>query len=388
MSRQVFDRLLFYAGLLVLGSFVLAAGFGTVKRTQGQPLLVAEGRVAAPTRPPATPAGGVDEPRATATATPSPRATRRPTRTRTITPSPTPTLTPRPTRTPRPTLSPTPEATATPVSSPTPTESPTPRPSPTRITPPTPVATAHDWLERPIAPPGDDHVAHFYPYGGTAGNTLQIHHGVEMVNPEGTQVIAAADGTVVFARPDDSTTVGPTTSFYGNVVVVRLDRQWLGKDVYNLYAHLASIQVSEGQPVRTGDKIGLVGMSGIAMGPHLHFEVRVGGNSYETSRNPELWLKPHSGNGTIAGRVVDEQGRLVPLALVTVQRPDERIFRTATSYPATEVNPDEELQENLVIGDIPAGRWVVAARIGDRTAVDEITVREGETAWVYLQPRP
>lgn len=250
------------------------------------------------------------------------------------------------------------------------------------------MATPHYWLERPVAEPGDSYVAHFYPYGGTAEGTLQIHHGVEMVNPEGTQVIAAAAGTVVFARPDDATAIGPTTKFYGNVVVVRLDRQWLGKDVYNLYAHLSAIQVSEGQKVKAGDKIGLIGMSGIALGPHLHFEVRVGGNSYSTSRNPELWLKPHSGNGTIAGRVVDTQGRLVPLALVTVQQPDERIYRTATSYPTTEVNPDEELDENLVIGDVPAGRWIVAARIGDRIAVDEVTVRAGETSWVYLQSRP
>lgn len=231
-------------------------------------------------------------------------------------------------------------------------------------------------------------MAHFYPYGGTAENTLQIHHGVEMVNPTGTQVIAAADGTVVFARPDDSVAVGPTTDFYGNVVVVRHDQQWLGKDVYSLYAHLDSIQVAEEQRVKQGDPIGLVGMTGIALGPHLHFEVRVGENTYATTRNPELWLPPHSGNGTIAGRVLDEQGQPVPLAFVTVQHPDERVYRTATSYPNTEVNPDEELGENLVIGDVPAGRWLVAARVGDRIAVDEVTVRAGETTWAHLQPRP
>jgi murein DD-endopeptidase MepM/ murein hydrolase activator NlpD len=47
-------------------------------------------------------------------------------------------------------------------------------------------------------------------------------------------------------------------------------------DLLTVYAHASQLLVSQGQPVRAGDRIALVGQSGRASGPHLHFEVRAG----------------------------------------------------------------------------------------------------------------
>jgi murein DD-endopeptidase MepM/ murein hydrolase activator NlpD len=54
--------------------------------------------------------------------------------------------------------------------------------------------------------------------------------------------------------------------------------------VRTMYAHLSSIAVRLGQLVRTGDRVGAVGASGDATGPHLHFEVRLRGASVDPAR--------------------------------------------------------------------------------------------------------
>ncbi len=49
---------------------------------------------------------------------------------------------------------------------------------------------------------------------------------------------------------------------------------WEGHILYTLYGHLESVSVTAGQPVNAGDVVGIVGSSGVALGSHLHFEVR------------------------------------------------------------------------------------------------------------------
>ena len=75
---------------------------------------------------------------------------------------------------------------------------------------------------------------------------------------------AAAVGRVTFA--------GPTTSGYGNLVVVTHT-----EGVKTMYAHLSRIVAYRGEAVTVGTLVGLVGATGEATGPHLHFEVRVRG---------------------------------------------------------------------------------------------------------------
>lgn len=90
------------------------------------------------------------------------------------------------------------------------------------------------------------------------------HPGIDISAPMGAPVLAAAGGTVV--------DVGTATG-YGKMVTI--DH---GYGVVTRYAHLSKALVRKGQRVRRGDEIALVGNTGIATAPHLHYEVIVGGN--------------------------------------------------------------------------------------------------------------
>jgi len=118
-----------------------------------------------------------------------------------------------------------------------------------------PIPTSPIALAWPIRTPVGDR---FGPRG--AG----FHPGIDLPAPIGTPVHSAAVGRVALARP--------TSGGYGNLVVVRN-----ANGVSTFYAHLSRILVAPGQFVTVGSLLGLVGASGQATGPHLHFEVRVRG---------------------------------------------------------------------------------------------------------------
>jgi murein DD-endopeptidase MepM/ murein hydrolase activator NlpD len=93
--------------------------------------------------------------------------------------------------------------------------------------------------------------------------TWRRHLGVDYGAPSGTPVRAIGDGVVDFAGWQNG---------YGNVVEIRHANQRS-----TLYAHLSRIDVKRGARVEQGARIGAVGATGWATGPHLHFEVRVKG---------------------------------------------------------------------------------------------------------------
>jgi murein DD-endopeptidase MepM/ murein hydrolase activator NlpD len=97
---------------------------------------------------------------------------------------------------------------------------------------------------------------------GTRGN--RFHAGIDLVAAQGTPVGAAAAGRVVFA--------GFLAGGWGNLVVVAHTN-----GVRTMYAHLASVAVHVKQVVGAGTRLGTVGATGHASGPHLHFEVRLRG---------------------------------------------------------------------------------------------------------------
>ena len=92
---------------------------------------------------------------------------------------------------------------------------------------------------------------------------ISYHSGTDIAVPEGTPILAAADGTVTVANALDSW--GGSYGYY-----VKLDH---GDGLTTLYAHCSSICVTAGQQVKAGEVIAYVGQTGRATGPHLHFEV-------------------------------------------------------------------------------------------------------------------
>jgi murein DD-endopeptidase MepM/ murein hydrolase activator NlpD len=252
---------------------------------------------------------------------------------------------------------------------------------------------AHFWLERPIpALPGFvNYVDRSYPYGSTQGGQREPHHGVEFFNTQGTPIVAAAAGRVVVAGQDDDIAYGPATHFYGKLVVIQLDQSYQGQPVFNLYGHMLSIGVRQGDHVAAGDQVGSVGQTGVAIGPHLHFEVRVGQDAYTATRNPELWLIPLPENGkpsgAIAGRVTDLDGNLLSAVTVvilpiatTADKPRNRYINTYAPDPFF-INGDDRLQENFAVGDVPPGQYSISISTG-KFNQQILTVQPNEVAWI------
>jgi len=340
----------------------------------------------------------------TATATkPLPTETPEPTSTPTATSTSRPSPTTRPTHTPRPTRTATLEAdNNTPLPgtpSTTPTITYTPTTAPTRTPRAIPAVNDHYWFERPISANFSDEIALFYPYSSTGEGSYPVHHGVEFMNELGTPVMAVAPGKVIIARNDQELdfVLGPPDrdlveqgAYYGNVVVIEHEQRYQGGALYTLYAHLDTILIEEGSHVETGQEIGLVGMTGIAGGPHLHFEVRVGQNDFLHTRNPQLWIKPKQGQGTIIGQLIDAQGKPISEGLITIAEPGaDNIFQFEYAYAIDSdyrTNPDSEWNENFLLGDVPEGQWRVFGYINeDEVIFGQVTVESGKSSWVWLQ---
>jgi murein DD-endopeptidase MepM/ murein hydrolase activator NlpD len=100
--------------------------------------------------------------------------------------------------------------------------------------------------------------------------TWRAHLGVDYGAATGTPVRTVGDGVVDFAGVQNG---------FGNVVVVRHQQGH-----QTLYAHLSKINVRNGQAVSQGQNVGLVGATGWATGPHLHFEFRING----VHRDPQV----------------------------------------------------------------------------------------------------
>ncbi|MDR0652798.1 MAG: peptidoglycan DD-metalloendopeptidase family protein [Synergistaceae bacterium] len=97
--------------------------------------------------------------------------------------------------------------------------------------------------------------------------TKATHTGIDIDGENGDPVRAAADGEVLYTG---------WLRGYGQVVII--DH---GGDITSVYAHLSGIDTADNAKVKTGDKIGRVGSTGVATGSHLHFEVRVNGNTQD-----------------------------------------------------------------------------------------------------------
>uniref|UniRef100_UPI003898E935 DUF5930 domain-containing protein n=1 Tax=Aliiroseovarius sediminilitoris TaxID=1173584 RepID=UPI003898E935 len=101
----------------------------------------------------------------------------------------------------------------------------------------------------------------------------RMHNGTDFAAPIGTPIYAPADGVVISAG---------WSSGYGRLVKIQHEF-----GIETRYAHQSRLNVQKGQRVSRGDRIGDIGNSGRSTGPHLHYEVRVGGKPI----NPMVYIK-------------------------------------------------------------------------------------------------
>ena len=112
--------------------------------------------------------------------------------------------------------------------------------------------------------PASHKITSYFGYRGqpTSGAST-YHQGIDIGASTGTGIVAANSGTVVTAAYSTSA---------GNYIMISH-----GNGIYTVYMHCSQLLVSKGQSVSKGEKIALVGSTGISTGPHLHFGVSVNG---------------------------------------------------------------------------------------------------------------
>jgi hypothetical protein len=226
----------------------------------------------------------------------------------------------------------------------------------------------------------------FYRYGSTANGTRDPHHGVEFANASGTPVYAAAEGTVIFAGPDEEAIYAPWGNFYGNLVVIEHQNQ-----MFTLYAHLSKIDTVQGQNVLAGDKIGEVGSTGGAIGSHLHFEVRRGdAEDYFATQNPELWLMPardDTGNflGALMLFVIDGNGNLIKSAKFAIGYYADPSQAPIRMYYASTYSSDMLIgEESAGLSELAAGHYRIVVEMNGQILERWVEVESGKLTQVVF----
>jgi murein DD-endopeptidase MepM/ murein hydrolase activator NlpD len=127
-------------------------------------------------------------------------------------------------------------------------------------------------------------------------NTIRAHRGVDYAAPAGTPIKATGAGIVTFSGYKGG---------YGNVVILRH-----GEKYSTLYGHMSRFAkgISTGKRIKQGQTIGYVGMTGLATGPHLHYEFHVNG----VHRNP-LTVELPKALGIPGGIMADFKAKTTPL---------------------------------------------------------------------------
>lgn len=145
-----------------------------------------------------------------------------------------------------------------------PQSGPPPASKPGEPPPPTPNAPSADFI---------------WPVDGWIVQGMWAGHpsGIDIGAATGDPVVAVRDGKVAFAG-------GDSCCSYGSYIIIQHDDGWS-----SLYGHLSAFNVKLGDEVKQGDRIGSIGMTGYADGPHLHFELR----SYGGVVDPLSYLSPH-----------------------------------------------------------------------------------------------
>jgi murein DD-endopeptidase MepM/ murein hydrolase activator NlpD len=259
--------------------------------------------------------------------------------------------------------------------------------------PPVPLRTA--WLRRPIAAEDNVHLDQTYRYGSTMGGNFQQHQGVELNNPDGTPVRAAAAGAVAYAGRAEAGAL--TVAIRHDTAVTARDTAWRP---YSIYYHNSALAVRVGERVEAGQVIARVGNTGRATNDHLHFELAaaptdsIGAIVDSLQRfppfttNPELWLEPLPGTGVVAGQVLDRSGEPVRQARIyglAKTLPAETPYSYAETY-GDKAHGHPLYREHFAVGDVPAGSYVVGTAIEGRRVLRRVRVESGKLTWVVFRP--
>jgi len=198
------------------------------------------------------------------------------------------------------------------------------------------------------------------------------HQGVDFRAQSPVPVYAAYGGRVITVADKGNTS-------YGKYIIIESDHpQYPGTKFYQLYAHLSRQDVAVTNPltvVQAGQQIGLSGNTG-GVGYHLHFEIRMGTNSWYSQRNPEgLMARSTSDNyGGILGEVRTSSGSWARKIRVSgAQKPTDYNYGASyTYYLMANGNPfpDESAYGiNYYIGRASTGTKTLSYNNGARTQI-------------------
>jgi murein DD-endopeptidase MepM/ murein hydrolase activator NlpD len=109
-------------------------------------------------------------------------------------------------------------------------------------------------------------------------STMKMHKGIDVAAPTGTKVYAAGSGKVL--------KITSSEDGYGNCIIIEH-----GFGFVSRYAHLSGFKIKEGDEVKKGDLIGLVGSTGRSTGPHLHYEIEKDGEKIDPKKYIKFDLK-------------------------------------------------------------------------------------------------
>ncbi len=246
----------------------------------------------------------------------------------------------------------------------------------------------HFYFVRPIGADQVNWPLANYRYGGIFFSENIVHTGVDIPADKGTPVMAAGSGTVLWSGWGFfSGLPGNLNDPYGISVVIEHDFGYQGQALYTVYAHLDSTAVVAGQYLQTGEFLGRVGETGFTTGPHLHFEVRVGQNTYYQTRNPELWIAPPQGWGVLVGQVLKRNGEPLGTFEFKVTSLETRRTWVLRTYGKGAVRSDDFYKENIVLGDLPAGRYEIIIKLEDalRAETYPVSIFAGRTTFFRYQ---
>ena len=295
------------------------------------------------------------EPTPTPESTATPAPTAEPTAVPTVAPEVTATPTAAPTSTPEPSAAASP-APAVPSASPAVTPMPTPTPSPQPVV--NPVKLEHDVLDNV-----DKVCIYLFPVPNSSEITQEYsaeHKAIDIAASSGSPVYAAEDGTVSYVQIWDGSYDTTGMMSYGHMVEVRH-----ADGNTTLYAHLSEINVQQGEKVVRGQRIGRVGSTGNATGPHLHFEVITSEGKADPAEYlwtmPGEWIMGYAADTEAGlsltgigdtGKSVIHYYSLAKNTTTTVtgslgQLPTKAIKSGSTEYPAYCLEKDKLIWDNI-----------------------------------------